>query len=501
MSEARAQTIVWQGWPHAPAPLGAILAARRLGPTRVVDEAGRERPFGAVTWLREAARALWQRVLAIDLKFTMAMFARRPAPTSAERLHSGDGPVVLVLPVLPDLSHTFVYREVLAMLAARPDWHVVVLQRNDLAPRHPEAEQLLARAEFLPRRGVTASWWLWTRSMWTDARARRLAGLYRAQPDLASRALFDKLALRDPRHPGNAFALAAMLRRRRPRHLHVYASTWPANVAMGAAQLLDVPFSISSYVDFEFPYSHRMLAEKVARATFFRVVTRYCRERLRALLPETPAARVPVVYLGIDLDDWQQRATPSGDGEIVSAARLVPKKGLHLLPEALAALRRRGVSFRWRVLGDGPERARLEQLCERHGVADLVEFRGAVASDAVRAALLSADLAVLPCVIAHDGERDGIPIFFVEAMALGVPVVTTPISGIPELVRDGDTGFLCAPDDPTALADRLGEALGDPRRARDVGERGRDEVRRKLDVHVAAHELIAAIERGPEGMA
>jgi len=98
-------------------------------------------------------------------------------------------------------------------------------------------------------------------------------------------------------------------------------------------------------------------------------------------------------------------------------------------------------------------------------------------------------------VIAADGERDGIPIFLCEAMALGVPAVTTPVSGIPELVRDGDTGFLAAPGDSESLAAVLAAVLGDGPRARAVGERGREAVRRELDVDDKARQLIAHLER------
>jgi colanic acid/amylovoran biosynthesis glycosyltransferase len=432
-------------------------------------------------------------LLAAGLRALAALLVPRRTPAPSPPV-ANDGPVVLVLPVLPDLSHTFVYREVLALLRQRPDWHVVVLADNPRAPVHAEAAELQKRVQYLRRDGVLraalrAGRWLLT------SRGRELFALYRAHGDVG--ALLGKHPLRDPRHPGNAFLLADQLAPLRPRHVHVYASTWPANVAMGAATLLGVPFSISSYVDFEFAYAHALLAEKIARASFFRVVTAHCRERLLAL-PQaraTPTTRIPVVLLGLDLDNWQQRARPRGDGTLVSAARLVPKKGLHLLPPALARLRARGIACRWRVVGDGPERARLEQACREHGVADAVTFLGPCDNAVVRDELLAADLAVLPCVLAADGERDGIPIFLCEAMALGVPVVSTPISGIPELVRDGDTGFLAEPDDASSLAATLEQALGDRAATAAIAERGRAAVHRELDVDRLAALLVAEIER------
>lgn len=489
-----APTVVWQGHPHAPAPLAAIAAAQKTAGWRLVDDAGATVAWNGSRRLRETIRVGWQRALARALGAVAALVVPRTAPAVDRTARPGAGPVVLVLPVLPDLSHTFVYREALAMLRQRPDWRIVVLARNDRAPVHEEAKALLAQATFLPREGVTRNAlrllrWLLTR------RGRELFALYRAQPGGSVRDLLDREALRTPRHPANAFLLADLLRPLRPRHVHVWSATWPANVAMGAAHLLGAPFSISSYVDFEFPYTLKLLGPKLERATFFRVVTRFCRQQLLAL-PEAPADlgdRAPAIWLGLDLARWQDAAPLAGRGVLVSAARLVPKKGLHLLPPALAQLRARGVPCRWRVAGDGPELAPLRQQCARLGVEDLVDFLGPLDNAAVRRELLAADAAVLPCVLAADGERDGIPIFLCEAMALGVPVVTTPVAGIPELVRDGDTGFLARPGDVATLAEALAQALGP--RGRAVAARGRAAVHAQLDVDQLVGRLIAEIER------
>lgn len=461
----------------------------------IVDEA--LQPLALSFWgvVREVLRHGWLRASTVALRgFAACVVPRRLPPPAAGR--AGPGPVVLVIPVLPHQSLTFVYREVLAVLRHRPDWRVIALACDDGAPIHDEAAAVRTRAMFLRRDGITAAAWRALRWL-LRRRGRELFALYRSAPGGSTGDLLGKLPLRDPRHPGNAFLLADQLAALQPRHLHVWSSTYAANVAMGAAHLLGVPFSISSYVDFEFTYAHKLLAHKLARATFFRVVTAFCRVRLLAM-PEAAGIvplRVPVILLGLDLANWRQRAIAPGTGTLLTAARLVPKKGLHVLPTALASLRSRGLACRWRVIGDGPEASNLRAACQRHGVSDLVDWLGAQNNAVVRRELLRADLAVLPCVVAADGERDGIPIFLCEAMALGVPVVTTPVSGIPELVRDGDTGYLARPDDPASLADALARALGDPAALRAVGERGRAEVHARLDVDALAGDLIAEIER------
>ena len=486
--------VVWRGYPHAPAPVRAILRARRQGEA-VVDEGGVALRVGMLRLLFEASRAALLRVGCAALGVLARVLCARTAPPLRREEGSATGPVVLVVPVLPDTSHTFVYREALALLAARPNWRCVVLASQPSAPRHREAEALAKNAVFLPRSGVASR--LFRVAKWLlTSRGRELFALYRAAENGSCAALLGKRALADGREPGNAFELAELLRPMRPRHIHVYSSTHPTNVAMGAAHLLGAPFSISSYVDFEFDYSHKLLAEKFARATFFRVVTRHCVGALAAELgvANLDAARVPAIYLGLDLDRWRDRAAMRGEGRIFSAARLVEKKGLRFVPEALRILRSRGVEARWRVAGDGPERTAIEAAARNAGVLDAIVFLGSLDSESVCLELLAADVAALPCVLASDGERDGIPIFLNEAMALGVPVVTTPISGIPEMVRDRETGFLCAPSDSSSLADALMLALRDRGAALAVAAAARDFVHATLDVRATSAQLLARIE-------
>ncbi|MCA8942947.1 MAG: glycosyltransferase, partial [Planctomycetes bacterium] len=414
-----------------------------------------------------------------------------PARSSAR---DGGGRLQVVLPVAPDLSHTFIYREAVRMVRTDGNADLVVLERGlPDAPRHAESDAVAALGATVPRPGIVRRYvqvmrWL----LLHPRRASRLLRMYRDDAGGIA-GLFGKLPCREPRHPGNAFALASWLATRPPGPIHVYGSTYSANVVMGAAVLLDRPYSITSYVDFEFEYDHRMLRAKYDTSRFFRVCTAFCGERVRALVPGSVAERIPVILFGLDLDDWNDRAEPAGRGVLFSASRLVPKKGLHLLPPAIAALRDRGIDCEWRLAGDGPERVRLETLVAEHGIGDRVTFLGPITTADVHAELRRADLAVMPCIVAPDGERDGIPIFFTEAMALGVPVLTTPISGIPEIIEDGVSGFLVQPGDAVALAERLAEVLcdGDARAA--VGARGREVVHETLDLDDAVRELLALV--------
>ena len=148
----------------------------------------------------------------------------------------------------------------------------------------------------------------------------------------------------------------------------------------------------------------------------------------------------------------------SGATTLVTVARLIAKKGVDTAVDAVARL---GADVRYDVYGDGPLLADLRERARQCGVADRVRFHGAVPHDTVTRALAAANVAVLPCRRAPDGDLDGIPVFLMEAASRGVPVVTTAVSGIPELVGT-DGGWLVPPDDAAALAAAIREILGDP---------------------------------------
>lgn len=487
-------------WIRQPTSIAPVLAAWRMRASgRRVDWIDLDGSRGACgVWfllaqsLRLALFALLD-LLARGLGHLNARLISPAAPLDPPATDR-EGPLWIVLPILPDLSHTFVYREAAQLIEQAPDSRLLVLERGtNIAPDHGEARALRPHARFTEPRGILRHYFgIFATMLLHPRRASRMLRRYTSRPEGLAR-LFGRLPLREPRHPGNAFALAALLRREVPGPIHVYGSTYATNVVMGACDLLGWSYSLTSYVDFDFAYEHRMLADKVATSRFFRVCTGFCQTRLLELVPGTAAADVPVILFGLDLSAWGVGAAPSGENVLFSACRIVPKKGLHHMPAALAALARRGVHCSWRIAGDGPERERIAALASEHGVADRVEWLGGVPTAAVSDELRRADLAVLPCVVAQDGERDGIPIFLTEAMALGVPVLTTPVSGIPELIEDGVTGYLAAPDDVDALTDRLAAALSDSTQRARIAAAGRDTVHARLDIQASARDLLDRI--------
>ena len=367
--------------------------------------------------------------------------------------------VVYLLRTFPKLSESFVTRE-LAELARRGEplmiWSMVP---PDPGEPPPEAETA-ARFSGLVRRtpsGLSGAARLAAEAVAATVRAPR-----RTLPALGWCVRW-AVHERDARHVA-AFAYAAFIARRLPpdAHLHSHFANTPTTVAITVAQITGASVSFTGHAKDLFAVtSPAFLAEKVRRSTFVAVETRYAARRVRSLVTADEAARIIVIRNGLPLGSAGSRPREPDRGLVVSVGRLVPKKGHDLLIAAVAQLAERGLAVRCEILGDGPELARLQALVAERGVADRVMLRGAAGRTEVDAALARAAAFALPCRVAADGDEDGLPLAILEAMAASLPVVTTPIAGIPEVVTDGVSGLLVPPDDVDALSAALGRVLSD----------------------------------------
>ena len=174
---------------------------------------------------------------------------------------------------------------------------------------------------------------------------------------------------------------------------------------------------------------------------------------------------------------------------IVSVAKLVPKKGLDLAVQACAKLKEMDVEFIFEIVGDGPEKERLQRQIQQLGLADQVVLRGSVANDQLVPLLAQACVFLLPCVQVRSGDMDGIPVAMMEAMACEVPVVSRWISGIPELVHHNVNGLLVREQDPAAIAEAVKELLVDPAKARRFGQAARQQVQQNFNITKTAAQL------------
>jgi len=245
-------------------------------------------------------------------------------------------------------------------------------------------------------------------------------------------------------------------------HLHAHFAHSPASVAMFASILSGLPFSFTAHAKDIYTSDPRQLREKMALAKFVVTCTEYNRRYLKTLFDGNPRP-IHRVYHGIDTELFSQNpdnfAKPEKPYRILTVARLIAKKGLPTVYRALKLLKDKGVVFKHTLIGDGEDRQKILAVIENLGLAAHCSWLGTQSHDVVLEHYKQAHLFVLGCEIAPNGDRDGIPNVLFESMAMGVPVVATHVSAIPELVDNEKTGLLVGPGQPQQLAEAMHKML------------------------------------------
>jgi glycosyltransferase involved in cell wall biosynthesis len=268
--------------------------------------------------------------------------------------------------------------------------------------------------------------------------------------------------------------------------LHAHFASRAAHVAMLAAPILGVPFSFTAHAKdiFHEEVDRDLLRVKMREADRIATVTDYNRRVLLEIGADLPLLerKTMRIYNGVDLTLFRVQAAAPAAPRILGVGRLVEKKGFPVLVDACARLRASGVPFACDIVGAGAQEALLRATIEASHLGDAITLRGALPLEAVAETMRAATVVVLPCIRAADGNVDALPTVLLEAMATGVPVVSTRLSGIPEIIVDGETGFLVPPGDPGALADALDRLLADPTHAFDMGRAARARAERLFDL-------------------
>lgn len=289
-------------------------------------------------------------------------------------------------------------------------------------------------------------------------------------------------------------AWAYELRRRGVTHLHAHFATEGAVVARAFAALTGSPYSVTVHAYDLFLYPDTLSAV-LPDAAFIVTVSRYNKDYILGRCPEIDPARIHVLHPWVDLEQFQPVSLPEGEPlRILSVGRPVEKKGHAYLIEACQLLQEQGVDFTCDIIGEGPLREKLETRIAEHDLQKRVRLLGARPHAVVREALSECNVFALACVIAEDGDRDGMPVSLAEAMACGVPVVSTDIVGLPELIQNG-AGLLVLPRDAASLAQalrRISEMSPAERSA--MGRSGRAVIEADFSLRRGVEELAALFE-------
>ena len=255
-----------------------------------------------------------------------------------------------------------------------------------------------------------------------------------------------------------ATKLARIVKRENCAHLHVHFADTPAQIAMYAAALTGVPFTITAHANDIFEHG-LLLKKKAQRARRMLTISQYNQRYLERLGIEK--SRLAVVRCGVSFLPKQggHAGEIRGPFKIGSLGRLVEKKGFDVLLRSIARLHATGHEVELRLAGDGPLKDELEALARQLQIESVVRFEGSIGHDKVAGWIQQVDAFVLACKQDRNGDMDGIPVVLMEAMSQGIPVISTRLSGVPELVVDGETGLLAEPGDSEDLARQIARLM------------------------------------------
>ena len=375
----------------------------------------------------------------------------------------------------PAVTETFILDELVELRAHGVEVEVLPLFGARGGEVHAAFRELRGRTHY----HRTLSWELAAAQLhWLRRRPRALLGAWAEA--LRATAPSPKLLVRAPAVLLKAALLARRVEAMGVTHLHAHWATHPALASWAVRALTGIPYSFTAHAH-DLYVDRAMLREKVRDAAFVVTISEFNRRLIDEVCGDDAHGKVHVVRCGVELGaPGGPRRTPPVP-TFACVASLRPYKGHAVLLDAVALLRARGVTLRVVLVGEGPERRALEARIARHGLGDVVALRGALPHEEIPAILADASAMVLPSVTQPDGQMEGIPVALMEAMAAGVPVISTLLSGIPELVRDGEGGLLVPERDPAALAAAMERLATDPALAARLAVGARRAVERDFD--------------------
>lgn len=373
--------------------------------------------------------------------------------------------VLYVVKRYPRLSETFILNEIRALERCGIQIEIVSLMQAEAGEQHAVTRDIAAQVEYFPSRFLSLVWR--TACSHVASAFANPAGYARALLAACSWAVESRKPASLWKHFLRAGHVAAIAHKRGHTRLHAHFAHGPSTVAHLASLMSSVPFSFTAHAKDLYLSRSSSIARRVAAATFVATCTKYNADYIANAVAPADRSKIALIYHGIDLAPFQHLAQTrivrnSAPYKLLCVGRLVEKKGISDLIHACRLLRDNGIAVECTIVGSGPLRSSLQQLIDDVHLCDCVTLTGAMSHERLRTFFERAEAFVLPSTIANDGDRDGIPNVLVEAAAAKIPVITTAISGIPELIEDGLTGLLVQPRSPAMLAEAIRATLEHP---------------------------------------
>jgi len=394
--------------------------------------------------------------------------------------------IAYIMSRFPKLTETFILFEMGELEQQNVQVELYPLLREKTTVMHPEAEEWVKRAHYTPFISLPI---FWAQIRYIISRPRAYFGALWAllRGTFGSLNFFvGGLGI----FPKSVY-FAQLMEADGVQHVHAHFANHPAAAAFIIHRLTGIPYSFTAHGS-DLHMDRHMLREKVAEAALVVPISNYNKEMILADAGEQYRDKVEVIHCGVDTRVFQPVTRPPHDGplSLLCIGTLHEVKGQTYLIEACRLLTERGIDVVCRFVGDGPDHQMLAEQIAKAGLSDRVELLGRRTREQIAELLRNTDVVVTPSVPTKSGKREGIPVVLMEAMASGVAVVASGISGIPELVDDQVGGLLTPPRDAAALADALEKLQRDPELRQRLGKAGREKVLREFDLTTNARLLI-----------
>ena len=374
----------------------------------------------------------------------------------------------------PKFSQTFCYREIAELFRQGVQPAIFSLRKADCGPESNWDPAIVSGVHQLPE---------------GDGFARLADQASASLPRAAQKTLHEWRGKDDSLRLHQATYIGVRLRKIGVHHLHVHFAGMAARTAFWIKRFFEIEYSLTVHAnDLFVPNNFEIgLSQIFSTASAIVAVSDFAASQLRHRFSDA-ASRVHRIYNGIDCDEFQP-AEPSPPPLILSIGRLINKKGFDVLIDACASLQNSAQEFRCEIVGDGPLSAQLQARIDRHGLNKQVLLAGPRPQSEIAARLRKATLLVLPCRVDADGAMDNLPTVIMEAMASALPVVSTDVGGIAEMVRDGETGLLVSQNDPNATAEALSRLIANRELAQSFGRKGRERAKELFSIQKNVHAL------------
>ena len=356
-------------------------------------------------------------------------------------------PIAYILAEFPSQTETFILKEALYVNESIP-LYIIALKKGK-SPINKQVQIAFGnRIIYIPQ------WWSWK---------ILLNGVFKMK------VLYREFAfagfsscLRQIKVLFTASFVSGKIKKLQIRHIHAHFANYPTDIAVTVSRLSSIPFSFTAHAN-DIYVTPIGLQKKINEATFVTTCTEYNKKWLDTITAPAERSKIYLIYHGVNLNYWlfRQLELVGKPVRILTIGRLVEKKGMIYLLKAVHLLLQRGISVQLHIVGKGAEEACLKHYCRQFGLEQVIIFMGWQNPAQIKELYVHSDIFVLPSVVASNGDRDGIPNVVLEAMSVGIPVISTPVSGIPEVIQNDINGLLVSERDSEQLANAISLLVSD----------------------------------------